>query len=685
MDVTAAIDEGAASAFVSTGELPPTERVQALLVETHERYRADGEGATSDVYPGLTRVPPALFGICVAGVGGNLTAAGDADVPFTIMSVAKPFVYALVCRELGREELRRRVGVNATGLPFNSLAAVEHSPDGRTNPMVNAGAIAVTSLAPGADAGERWRFVHEGLSRFAGHALELDEEMYASASATNHRNQALARLLQSYGRLGSDPAEAVDLYTRQSCLAVSARDLALMGATLANGGVNPVTHDRVVDAESCHCTLAVMTTAGLYETSGDWLYDIGLPGKSGIGGGIVTVAPGKGGLGSFAPLLDAPATASRGSSQPRSCPAGWGSTSSRRSPGRERQASRAAPGGAARRAGPGAGRARRPGPGAGPRRALRARRADRRRRAGLRPDRAVPADRRRPPVRRADRRPARALGQRPGGGRAEGLGPRRRALPVPPRLPGQRARPRLRLPALAEAARRTVTGPRSTRTSSRRPGHPGKLALQYWLFYVFNDWNNLHEGDWEVAQLVFDAATPAQALQRSPVEVGYSQHEGAEGSSWDDDEARARRRDASGGAPGRRLARELLRRGALPGRVRLAGRGLRRHPGPDDRPASAGRDDPEQRRPGRRGVPLDRLRGALGRAAPGVLQRARGAEPEDLLDAADHLVRGLAERRLHGAGRVGAAGRGRRGSSAPSSAAARARWCGSSTGRSSSA
>jgi glutaminase len=170
--------------------------------------------------------------------------------------------------------------------------------------MVNPGAIAVTSLVPGRNAEERWRFILEGLSGFAGRDLALDDGVYRSASETNHRNQSLARLLQSYERLYADPAEAVDLYTRQSCLRVTARDLAVMGATLANGGVNPLTHASVVDPESCHCTLAVMATAGLYETSGDWLYDIGLPGKSGIGGGIVTVAPGKGGLGTFAPLLD---------------------------------------------------------------------------------------------------------------------------------------------------------------------------------------------------------------------------------------------------------------------------------------------------------------------------------------------------------------------------------------------
>jgi glutaminase len=304
MDLKAGIDPGVESPFVSTGELPSAELVQLLVAEAHERYRANDDGATSQVYPALARARGDLFGICVAGIAGNLFAAGDAEAELTIMSVAKPFVYALVCELLGREELRQRVGVNATGLPFNSLAAVERSGDGRTNPMVNAGAIAVTSLVPGDDPEAKWRFIRDGLSRFAARELRLDDAVYTSASGTNDRNQSLAQLLKSLDRLYADPAQAVDLYTRQSCLSVTARDLAVMAATLANGGVNPLTHDRVVDAETCHCTLAVMTTAGLYETSGDWLYDIGLPGKSGIGGGIVTVAPGKGGLGTFAPLLD---------------------------------------------------------------------------------------------------------------------------------------------------------------------------------------------------------------------------------------------------------------------------------------------------------------------------------------------------------------------------------------------
>jgi glutaminase len=169
---------------------------------------------------------------------------------------------------------------------------------------VNAGAIATTSLVPGATHEAKWKFIHEGLSKFAGRKLPMNEEVLKSALETNFRNRSIAQFLLSVGRIYCDPMEAVDLYTRQCSLNVSAKDLAVMGATLADGGVNPMTKERVVDPIVCHYALAVMTTAGLYETSGDWLYDIGLPGKSGIGGGIVTVSPGKGGLGTFAPPLD---------------------------------------------------------------------------------------------------------------------------------------------------------------------------------------------------------------------------------------------------------------------------------------------------------------------------------------------------------------------------------------------
>jgi glutaminase len=290
--------------FVSTGALPADERVAAIVGEAHERFRDNREGELSDVYPALARVAPEQFGICVVGTRGSVYAAGDAGAEFTIMSVAKPFVFALICDVLGPGALRRRIGVDATGLPFNSLHAVERDPHGHTNPMVNPGAIATTSMAPGDTVADKWAFIHDGLCRFAGRLLDPDDEIYSSASATNHRNQAIADLLHHFGRLLTDVPSAVDLYTRQSSLRVTARDLAVMGATLADGGVNPVTGLRVVDEVSCRCALAVMTTAGLYETSGTWLYDVGLPGKSGIGGGIVAVSPGKGALGSFAPLLD---------------------------------------------------------------------------------------------------------------------------------------------------------------------------------------------------------------------------------------------------------------------------------------------------------------------------------------------------------------------------------------------
>src|ERR1700722_3410181 len=290
--------------YVSTGRLPSPDIVRALVSDAHERFGSNRDGRDSEVYPALADVPEDLFGLCVVGVSGGTYASGDWDIPFSIMSVSKPFVFALVLQVLGPEAARQRLGVNATGLPFNSLAAVERSADGRTNPMVNAGAIATTSLVPGDTFAAKWQFIHDGLSRFAGRKLPLNEEVYGSASETNFRNQGIARLLQSLGRIYFDPAQATDLYTKQCSLNVSAKDLAIMGATLADGGVNPLTKERVVDPAICHYALAVMTTAGLYETSGDWLYDIGLPGKSGIGGGIVTVSPGKGGLGTFAPPLD---------------------------------------------------------------------------------------------------------------------------------------------------------------------------------------------------------------------------------------------------------------------------------------------------------------------------------------------------------------------------------------------
>ena len=298
--------------YVSTGHLPPADNVRLLVNEAYERFRTNADGELSRVYPSLAAVDPDRFGICVSNTRGQTAAAGDADVEFSIMSVAKPFVFALMCARHGPDTVARSVGVNATGRKFNSVAAIEDRPDGRTNPMVNPGAIATTSMAPGADLDEKWRFIQDGLSRFAGRELSLDEEIFESASATNAINRAIGDLLRSYGRLATDSEETVGLYTRQSCLRVTARDLAVMAATLASGGVNPLTGEKVVDQVSCRSALIVMATAGLYETSGEWLYTIGLPGKSGIGGGILMVSPGKGGLGTFAPRLDAAGNSVKG-------------------------------------------------------------------------------------------------------------------------------------------------------------------------------------------------------------------------------------------------------------------------------------------------------------------------------------------------------------------------------------
>jgi glutaminase len=305
-------DGSVADSFVSTGDLPGPDAVRRLVAEAHELIRSVDDGEPSGVYPALSLADPSLFGICVANVRGDTFAVGDSDVAFTIMSVAKPFTFALVCEAFGPDAVREAIGVDATGLPFNSVEAVERHPGGRTNPMVNSGAIATVGLAPGDSDEERWAWIHRGLSAFAGHDLPMDDDTLRSALSTNHRNRAVAQLLQSHGGLDADPIETVAVYTRQSCLSVTARDLAVMGATLADGGVNPATGERVVSADTCRHTLAVMATAGLYETSGDWLFRVGLPGKSGIGGGIVTVSPGKGGLGVFSPPLDEAGNSVRG-------------------------------------------------------------------------------------------------------------------------------------------------------------------------------------------------------------------------------------------------------------------------------------------------------------------------------------------------------------------------------------
>jgi glutaminase len=301
----------------SAGSLPGWEQVESLVRDAYVFGAADDSGVVADYIPALAAADPSLFGVSVVDVDGGRHEAGDSAAEFSIQSISKAFVYALVCEALGHERVRDAVGVNNTGLAFDSVIAIELNDGHPMNPMVNAGALATTALAttalaPGGTPAEQWEAIRAGLSAFAGRRLELDTEVYRSEAATNQRNRAIARLLESYGRIAADPLEVVDVYTRQCSLRVSASDLAVMGATLADGGVNPVTGKRVVSATVCRDTLAVLAANGLYERSGEWLFEVGLPGKSGVAGGIVTVSPGKAGIGVFSPRLDPAGNSVRG-------------------------------------------------------------------------------------------------------------------------------------------------------------------------------------------------------------------------------------------------------------------------------------------------------------------------------------------------------------------------------------
>jgi glutaminase len=299
---------------VSTGSLPGEDLVRAVVTQAHADSLGVHEGLVATYIPQLAAADPDACAVSVVSVRGQSVEVGDVGEQFSIQSVSKPFVLALACDAMGAELTRERLGANATGMPFNSVMAVELNEKRTMNPMVNAGAIAATSLLveAGGDGEAAWALVQGGLSRFAGRRLVVDEEVYASESRTNLRNHGIAHLLHSYGRVHGDPDVATDVYTRQCSLSVDTHDLAVMAATLADGGVNPITGERVVRESTCAKVLAVMATAGLYERSGDWLWDIGLPGKSGVSGAIVTVSPGKGGLATWSPRLDEAGNSVRG-------------------------------------------------------------------------------------------------------------------------------------------------------------------------------------------------------------------------------------------------------------------------------------------------------------------------------------------------------------------------------------
>lgn len=278
--------------------------LQAAMEAAYEQFCECAEGKNASYIPALAKVDPKLFGLAAVTVEGQVLTVGDADQSFAIESISKAFNLSLVMDCLSPAALRHKIGAEATGAPFNSVMAIELHSGKPLNPLVNAGAIATVSLVPGANSAAVWQNIMTRFSDLAGHELEVMEDVYASESATNRHNKGIAWLLDSYGYLYNDPEQSVDLYTRMYSLAVSARDLAVMGACYATGGVNPLTTRNVVKRGNVPEILADMVMEGLYTGSGDWLYANGLPAKSGVGGGLVCVVPGKMSLAAFSPPLD---------------------------------------------------------------------------------------------------------------------------------------------------------------------------------------------------------------------------------------------------------------------------------------------------------------------------------------------------------------------------------------------
>ena len=282
----------------------PGEDIQEALREAHERFKGVTAGKNADYIPYLAKVDSGLYGIVVVTVDGVEFEVGDSGYPFAIESISKVFTLCRVLQDSGVGIIEEKIGVNATGFPFNSVMAIELEAARTVNPFVNAGAMATVSLVKGDSADERWAKIMGTMELFAGRSLEVNEEVYRSESETNLHNRAIVMLLQSYGRFYGDSEMMLDLYTRQCSVAVTTRDLAVMGATLANGGVNPITGKRAIDQQHVPRVLALMITNGLYDTTGQWVYRTGLPAKSGVGGGIMAVVPGKFAIAAFSPPLD---------------------------------------------------------------------------------------------------------------------------------------------------------------------------------------------------------------------------------------------------------------------------------------------------------------------------------------------------------------------------------------------
>ena len=284
--------------------------IQKAVDAAYAKYKGLQEGKNADYIPALAKVDPNLFGIALVTPDGKVYTAGDVKTEVSIQSISKVFTMAQVIQEQGLDSIRKRIGVDATGARFNSIIAIEGvktvvgtgAPE--MNALVNPGAISATSMVTGASADDVWRKIIGFHTDAAGRPLNVLQDVYKSEADTNQRNQAIGALMLAYGYIKENWQQAVDLYTKQCSIGVNAKDLAMMAATLSTGGKNPVTGKQVLDADKVPGVLAVMATAGLYDDSGKWLYRTGLPGKSGVGGGLIAVSPGKFGIAVVSPPLD---------------------------------------------------------------------------------------------------------------------------------------------------------------------------------------------------------------------------------------------------------------------------------------------------------------------------------------------------------------------------------------------
>lgn len=285
--------------------------VDLYLADLHRRFAPIREGAVASYIPELSHANPEWFGICIAAVDGRVYEVGDSQQPFTIQSISKPFVYGLALQDRGRDGVLQKIGTEPSGDAFNSISLAPAS-GCPLNPMINAGAIAAASLVAGRSDDDCWQRVLATLSLFAGRPLHVDEGVYVSERETGHRNRAIAHMLRNFGVIEVDPEPALDRYFRQCSVSVTCRDLSIMAATLANGGLNPITRERVLAPPLVKDVLSVMTTCGMYDYAGEWVFRVGLPAKSGVGGGILAVLPGRLGMAVFSPPLDEHGNSVRG-------------------------------------------------------------------------------------------------------------------------------------------------------------------------------------------------------------------------------------------------------------------------------------------------------------------------------------------------------------------------------------